>query len=99
MDKRISTYKMDKGLSTYTDGHYMYLSPYPRPTYPLIRVRPRKRGPLLPTPRKMLDGRCRKLQLDIYGRRDTSRVVECIARCHTDPARPLKVVAVHPLSG
>jgi hypothetical protein len=61
--------------------------------------RPRKRGALMPTPKKMLEGRCRKLALDIYGRRDTSRVAECVARCYADPARPLKVVAVEPLTG
>jgi hypothetical protein len=61
--------------------------------------RPRKRGELLPTPRKMLEGRCSKLELDIYGRRDTSRVAQCVARCYADPGRPLKVVAVEPLTG
>jgi hypothetical protein len=64
--------------------------------------RPRKRGALLPTPQQMLDnGRCRRLTLNLYarGRRNKSRVSECIARCYAVPARPLKVVAVQPLSG
>jgi hypothetical protein len=62
--------------------------------------RPRKRGTLLPAPQQMLDkGPCRRLTLDIYARRDKSRISECIARCYAVPARPLKVVAVQPLSG
>jgi hypothetical protein len=61
--------------------------------------RPRKRGTRLPTPKEMLHGRCRRLKLAIYGRRDKSRVSECVARCYADPARPLKIVAVQPLRG
>ena len=61
--------------------------------------RPRKRGTRLPTPAQMLIDRCRHLTLDIYGRKDKSRVSECVARCYADPNRPLKVVAVKPLSG
>jgi hypothetical protein len=61
--------------------------------------RPRKRGTRLPTPEQMLAGRCRHLTLDIYGRRDKSRVAECVARVHAAPDRPLKVVAVEPLGG
>jgi hypothetical protein len=61
--------------------------------------RPRKRGTRLPTPEAMLQGRCRRLALDIYGRKDTSRVAQCVARVHAAPDRPLKVVAVEPLVG
>lgn len=61
--------------------------------------RPRKRGVRLPTPGTMLTDRCRRLTLDIYGRKDKSRVSECVARCYADPTRPLKVVAVDPLVG
>jgi hypothetical protein len=61
--------------------------------------RPRKRGERLPTPTKMLAHRCPRLTLEIYGRKDKSRVAECIARCYADPDRPLKVVAVEPLTG
>lgn len=61
--------------------------------------RPRIRGLRLPTPEQLLEGRCRHLELDIYGRRDKSRVSECVARCYADPARPLKIVAVDPLTG
>lgn len=76
----------------------LYDAPAPRPAA-RKSGRPRKRGVRLPTPEKMLEGRCRKLKLDIYGRRDTSRVAECVARCHADPARTLKVVAVRPVTG
>jgi len=61
--------------------------------------RPRKRGTRLPTPKQILDGRCRRLTLDIYGRRDKSRVGECVARVYAAPDRPLKIVAVQPLTG
>jgi hypothetical protein len=61
--------------------------------------RPRKRGERLPTPAKMLTHRCRRLTLEIYGRRDNSRVADSVARCYADPGRPLRVVAVEPLTG
>jgi hypothetical protein len=61
--------------------------------------RPRKRGMRLPTPQQMLEGRCRHLHLDIYGRHDKSRIAEGVARVHAAPDRPLKIVAVQPLSG
>jgi hypothetical protein len=61
--------------------------------------RPRKRGVRLPTPKQMLQGRCRHLELNIYGRRDKSRVCECVARVYAAPQRTLKIVAVQPLTG
>ena len=61
--------------------------------------RPRKRGVRQPAPAAMLAGRCRHLTLNIYGRKDTSRVAACVARCYAAPGRPLKVVAVEPLTG
>ncbi len=61
--------------------------------------RPRIRGLRLPTPKQMLAGRCRHQTLDIYGRKDKSRVAECVARVYAAPARLLKVVAVEPLCG
>ena len=61
--------------------------------------RPRKRGTRLPTPEAMLGERCRRLTLDIYGRKDQSRVAERVARVYAAPDRPLKVVAVDPLVG
>ena len=61
--------------------------------------RPRKRGTRLPTPLQMLDQRGRRLALDLYGRRDRSRVVDTVARVYAAPQRPLRIVAVQPLSG
>ena len=61
--------------------------------------RPRKRGQPLPTPRKMLEPRTRRLTLDLYGRRDRSRVADQVARVYAVPQRPLRIVAVEPLSG
>jgi SRSO17 transposase len=61
--------------------------------------RPRKRGERLPTPEAMLQGRCRRLTLEVYGRHDRSRVAESVARCYAAPDRPLKVVAVEALTG
>jgi hypothetical protein len=61
--------------------------------------RPRKRGQRLPTPRQMLQGRCRRLDLKIYGRQDRSRVADTVARAYHAPQRDLRVVAVQPLSG
>jgi hypothetical protein len=71
------------------------------PAPPMGRMggRPRKRGVRLPTPEAMLAERCRHLALDVYGRKDTSRVAECVARCHAAPDRELKIVAVEPLGG
>jgi DDE superfamily endonuclease len=76
----------------------LYDAPGPNRTGPK-GGRPRKRGVRLATPAKMLEGRCRLLDLDIYGRHDKSRVSQAVARCHADPDRPLKVVAVRPVSG
>jgi len=53
----------------------------------------------LATPQEMLTGRRRHLTLQIYGRKAKSRVAEAVARCYADPQRPLKAVAVEPLSG
>lgn len=61
--------------------------------------RPRKRGRRLPTPRRMLQQRAARVTLNLYGRHDRSRVAETVARVHKAPKRPLKVVAVEPLTG
>jgi hypothetical protein len=61
--------------------------------------RPRKRGKRLPTPEQMLSGRCRHLTLNIYGRKDQSRIAEGAGRCYAAPDRALKIVAVDPLRG
>ena len=61
--------------------------------------RPRKRGALLPTPEAMLEGRARRVTVDIYGRHDEVRLCDCEARVHSAPLRSLRVVAVEPLLG
>jgi hypothetical protein len=40
-----------------------------------------------------------KPELDIYGRHDKGRIAECVARVYAAPDRPLKAVAVEPLTG
>jgi hypothetical protein len=61
--------------------------------------RPRKRGHLLPTPREMLVGRCRRVRLSIYGRSETARLADQVARVHAAPERPLRVVAAEAMKG
>jgi DDE superfamily endonuclease len=61
--------------------------------------RPRKRGDQLPTPAEMLDQRCRRVSLDIYGRSETARLADGEARMHAAPERPLRVVAVEAVRG
>ena len=61
--------------------------------------RPRKRGDLLPTPQAMLTDRCRRVTFEIYGRTETARLSDCEARVHKVPQRPLRVVAIEPLTG
>jgi len=61
--------------------------------------RPRKRGRRLPTPRQMLQRRARRVALDLYGRRESARVADGQGRVYAAPDRPLRVVAVDPLTG
>ena len=61
--------------------------------------RPRKRGERLPTPRELLTERCRRVTLDIYGRREQARVTDQVAHVQAAPTRPLRVVAVEALKG
>jgi SRSO17 transposase len=61
--------------------------------------RPRKRGKRLPTPRQMLQSRAQRVSVDVYGRHDCVRLVECVAYLHALPTRAVRVVAVAPLSG
>lgn len=63
-----------------------------------VRGRPRKRGLRLPTPREMLQSRCRRITLNIYGRHDEVRIRDTEARVYAAPDRPLRVVAMQPLS-
>jgi DDE superfamily endonuclease len=61
--------------------------------------RPRKRGQRLPTPQAMLEGRCRRVTLDIYGRAEVARLADRVAYVHAAPERPLRVVAAEAVQG
>ena len=62
--------------------------------------RPRKRGDRLPSPRTMLEGKCARVALDLYGRHERSRLASAQALWYSVAgARLLRVVAVDPLSG
>jgi len=71
----------------------------PPPRKPGTRGRPRKRGARLPTPKQMLTSRARRVTLDIYGRKQKARIADMVARWHNVPDRPLRIVAVDPLTG
>jgi hypothetical protein len=61
--------------------------------------RPRQRGERLPTPLAMLAGRCRRVTLEIYGRREQARLADQVAHVHAAPERPLRVVATEAIKG
>lgn len=63
------------------------------------RGRPRKRGPQLPTPERMLKDRARHISLTIYGRQQSARVCETLAYLYHVPERRVRVVAVEALRG
>lgn len=66
---------------------------------PGTKGRPRQRGERLPTPAAMLEERCQRKAMSVYGRTETARVADCQARVYAAPDRPLRVVAVQPLAG
>lgn len=66
---------------------------------PGSKGRPRKRGDRLATPQQMLDGRCRRVSLAIYGRTEEARISDTCARVHAAPERPLRLVAVEAVKG
>lgn len=61
--------------------------------------RPRKRGDRRPTPTQMLQRRCRRVSLHIYGRSEEARVTSQVARVHAAPLLPLVIVAAEALAG
>lgn len=61
--------------------------------------RPRKRGQRLLSPADMLEGRCRRMSLSIYGRSYRSCITDQVARVFAKPDRPLRVVASEALEG
>lgn len=66
---------------------------------PTTNGRPRRRGRRLDTPRQTLNGRARRITLNIFGRKDRSRVRDCVAYLYAMPDRPVRVVAVEPMTG
>ena len=72
----------------------------PRPDRPRgTNGRPRRRGEQLPTPLAMLAGRCRRVTLEIYGRREKARLADQVAHVYAAPERPLRVVATEAVQG
>lgn len=61
--------------------------------------RPRIRGKQLPTPQQMLQGRCRRITLSIYGRREQARVADLVGHPYKVPDRSLRVVASEAIRG
>ena len=59
--------------------------------------RPRIRGYRLPSPKQMLEKETRRLNMNLYGRRQNLDLAETKAYLHDVPNRPLKIVAVQPL--
>jgi len=57
-----------------------------------------KRGPRLPSPRQMLEERCPRLDIELYGKSHKLRVASCLACLYTVPERLLRMVAIEPLS-
>jgi len=60
--------------------------------------RPRVRGFRLPSPEQMLQQNKRRLKMKLYGRQQDLDIAETIAYLYHVPQRPLKIVAVQPLS-
>jgi hypothetical protein len=58
----------------------------------------RRRGAALPSPRQMLQQRCRHLELDVYGEHRRFRVNDALACLYTVPGRLLRIVVSEPLS-
>lgn len=61
--------------------------------------RPRQRGERLPPPLAMLAGRCRRVTLEIYGRREQARLADQVAHVYAALERPLRVVATEAIKG
>jgi len=61
--------------------------------------RPRIRGERLDSPEQMLHRRLQRRELTLYGRLTKMRIADTCARVHKTPDRPLRVVAVEPMTG
>lgn len=70
----------------------------PTPKPPGRCGRPASRGPLLPGPQQMLEGRCQQVQLDCYGGHERFRMASVLACLYTVPQRLLRIVATERVS-
>jgi len=61
--------------------------------------RPRIRGARLDSPEQMLHHRLPRRELTLYGKTTPARLADTVARVYKTPDRPLRVVAVEPLTG
>lgn len=60
--------------------------------------RRRKKGERLPAPQEMIKNRARRLELNIYGRKEKMRVVDCRARLRFLVEHPVRVVVIDPIT-
>jgi hypothetical protein len=70
----------------------------PQPKEPGKKGPQRKRGEALPKPSQMLDERCRREELDVFGLRLSLRVADRLACLYTVPGKLLRVIATEPLT-
>jgi len=75
----------------------LYTAPPPPP--PGKKGPKRVHGEPLPSPQRMLEGRCRHRTLKLYGRQEKFRLADCRAYFYAVPQRLLHIVAVDPLRG
>lgn len=57
-----------------------------------------KRGPLLPSPRQMLEERCPHVKLELYGQHESYRIASTVACLYTVPQRLLRIVVSEALT-
>ena len=63
------------------------------------RGRRYRRGPRLPSPQQILEGRVRRLEVEVYGRHDYIRIGTSVGRTFHHPEQPLRVVAIESVDG
>jgi len=73
--------------------------PQRKPGTPRKTGRPRIRGQRLDNPQQMLQRRLKKQTLTLYGRPTSMRIADTVARVYKTPDRPLRIVAIEPLTG
>ena len=60
--------------------------------------RRRKKGDRLPAPQEMIKNRAQRLEINVYGRKEKLRAVDCRARLRFQVDRPVHVVVIAPLN-